>query len=181
MADIAENAVNTQQTEQTETKATETKATETKAEVKSDSAEVKHLKELLSKVNSEAAGYKRQLREKMSADEQAEADRKAQQEALENEVKELRKQNTVNTYTAKYLSLGFDADSAADTATAMADGDTDKVFENLKTLTENIKKSAIVDALNKQQGLTVGKAPTTEDKEKSALNDLRKAMGLPTK
>ena len=89
-------------------------------------------KDLLERANSEAAKYKKELNAKLSADEQAEAERKAAQERMEAELSELKRDKAVSEHKAKLLGLGYDETLAADTAKALADGNLDIVFANQK-------------------------------------------------
>ena len=78
-----------------------------------DDGEVKKLKEALSKSNSEAASYKRQLHEKMTADEQKEAERKEREQQIDEELASLRKDKAIATLETTYLAAGYPADLAA--------------------------------------------------------------------
>lgn len=113
-------------------------------------------KELLDKAASEAAGYKKQLREKMTADEQAEADRLAkQQEAddrykeLEEKFNQLQRQNVITEYKTKLVGLGYEEKLAGETAKAMAEGDMQKVFANQAKFMEARDKAQKAEALKK--------------------------------
>ena len=73
-----------------------------------NSAEVDRLKKALSNSNSEAAEYKRQLKEKMSADEiKAKEDAEAR-EKLQKDYDELKKKVAVSDNKAKLLALGYE-------------------------------------------------------------------------
>lgn len=111
------------------------------------SAEIDRLKAALSKSNSEAADYKKQLREKMTAEE---AKAKEDAEKLEELIRErdaLLREKTVAGYKAKYLALGYDEGLAGDTAEAMAKGETDKVFANHKKHLDATEKKIRADVL----------------------------------
>lgn len=95
-------------------------------------AEVENLKRLLSKSNSEAASYKKQLREKMSADEIKAKEDAEKQEKLKNDYDELLKRVRISENKAKLLSLGYDDALAGESAKALAEGDFDRLFENQK-------------------------------------------------
>lgn len=100
-------------------------------ETSAESAEIARLKAALSKANSESADLKKQLRSRMSEDEAAKADNAAKWAEMEEKVARLEREKTESIYKAKYLAMpGFDEKLADETAKAMADGDTDKVFEN---------------------------------------------------
>ena len=105
-----------------------------------NSAELDKLKTALSKSNSEAAEYKRQLKEKMSADElKAKEDAEAR-EKLQKDYDELLKKVTVSDNKAKLLALGYEDALATETAEAMANGELDKVFANQKKHLDSVEK-----------------------------------------
>lgn len=88
--------------------------------------EVERYKNAVSKANGEAAEWKRKYNEKLTDEE-----RKAQEDAQKDEtITSLRRQIAVSENTAKYLSLGYSADMAKETAEAIADGKMDVVFAN---------------------------------------------------
>ena len=144
-----------------------------------DDKEIQRLKDALSKSNSEAADYKRQLRAKMTDDEAKAAEEAKTREALETELENLRKDKAISSYQAKFLGLGYDAESAAAAAAALQAGEFDKVFDAQATFIEAAKKAAVAGALNDQPGLSQGKPLGKEAQEKAELEKLRKYMGLP--
>lgn len=77
------------------------------------------------KAASELASYKKQLKEKMTADEQA----KANQEAFQKQLDDLQKENNQMKFEKQFLSSGYDAKTAASLADAMASGDMKKFTE----------------------------------------------------
>lgn len=160
------------------TTATETETTQTVDNSDALTKEIEKLKRQLSSANSEAANYKRALREKQTAEEQAAADTAEKQKAMEEELAMLRKDKTTNAYKAKYMGIGFDEAMAQTTAEAMVNGDMDSVFANLKTLTDNITKSATAKIMDSQANLTNGAPPTGADLQKQQEAEIRKAFGL---
>lgn len=90
----------------------------------------KKLKESFDKVSSELAAKKKEERERMTAEERAEEERKAQLEAMQTELTELRRERAIDKATAKYLEVGFDAELAKSTAIAYVEGDHEAVFDN---------------------------------------------------
>ena len=162
----------------TETEQTETAKTEpAKTERPVSTAEVDKLKAALSKANSEAAEYKRQLREKQTAAEREAAERAEQEQAMRAELETLRKEKAVADYTNRALEVGFDTETAAQAANAMADGDMSAVFEALRAFVEATKTRLENEALNRQPGLSTGTAPTTNTVDAETAQ-LRKWMGL---
>lgn len=115
-------------------------------------------KSALDKVASEAASYKKQLRERQS-DEEAKAAKDAEErEALLARVKELEHKETVSTYTNAYLALGYDEKIAKSTAEAMAKGDMDTVFANQKLHQETREKALRTERLKETPPPAGGKS-----------------------
>lgn len=131
------------------------------------------------KVASDLAAANKKLRAKMTEEEQKESERLAQQEAIEQELKQLRHEKTVSTYKANYLSLGFDGDLAVDSAEAMADNDMERVFANLKKHTEALKKSLTAEIMKNTPVPPAGDEQNADLKKQKELAMLRRSMGLP--
>ncbi len=91
--------------------------------------ENKKLKMASDKAASEAAAFKKQLREKLSADEIAMQEKAEKEAQKDEELNKLRKENTVNKFTAQFLALGYDAESAAKAANSQYENDTDELFK----------------------------------------------------
>ena len=176
-----ENVVTTTTTDDTpDVEHTETAKAEPVKNDKPNTTEVDKLKAALSKANSEAAEYKRQLREKQSAAEREAAERAEQEKAMREELETLRKEKAVTDYTNKALEVGFDTETAAQAANAMADGDMNAVFDALKAFVEATKTRLNNEALNRQPGLSTGVPPTTNTTTDSEREQMRRWMGLPT-
>ena len=105
-----------------------------------NNAELNRLKTALSKANSEAADYKKQLRSKQSDDEAAAAAQKEEHEKLVKENAELKRSMAVSTNKNKLLAMGYDEKLADETAVAMFDGDMEKVMANQSKYLEAQKK-----------------------------------------
>lgn len=105
-------------------------------------------KEVFDKKASEAAGLSKQLKDRMSEEEQkaaAEAEEKAN---LLKKVEELERKDKISSYTAQYIGMGYDKALAEDTAKAMADGDMEKVFANGAKHREALEKKIKEDLIN---------------------------------
>ena len=88
------------------------------------------------KTASELASLKKKQSELLSEDERKKQEDAEKMAGLEQQVKDLTGQLTVNQYTAELLGLGYDKDLALATAKAMVDGDTKTVFANQKAFKE---------------------------------------------
>ena len=118
-------------------------------EAKSISAEteINRLKNALTKVNSENAEYKRKIRESQTEEEAKAAAQKEEYEKMLQENADLKRAMEISDKKAKLISLGYDSKSAEETATAMIDGDLEKVIANQGIFIEAQKKSVIADQM----------------------------------
>lgn len=112
-----------------------------------NSAEIERLKNALSKSNSEAAGYKKQLREKMTEDEQKKQKEQEEREELQNKYDKLLRESVISKNKAKLVALGYEEALADETAEAMADGDSEKVFANQQKHLASFEKKVRAEAL----------------------------------
>ncbi|OUN08352.1 hypothetical protein B5G43_02940 [Flavonifractor sp. An92] len=144
-----------------------------------DSGEIQRLKDAVSRANSEAADYKRQLRAKQTDDEAKAAEDAKAREAMQQELESLRRDKAVGAYQAKFLELGYDATAAADAAKALQAGEFDKVFAAQAAFIDATKKAAAAGALDKQPGLSHGDPVGAEAKKQAEIAALRRYMGLP--
>lgn len=128
------------------------------------------------KVASELAAAKKQLRARMSEDEQREADRAAKDAERDAELQQLRREKTLSTYKASYLAQGYDEKLAEEAATAMVDGETDVVFSAMKKHAANVEKELRARILKETPVPPPGNEP--DDKKKDRMAKLRKDFGL---
>ena len=104
-------------------------------------------KDLLDKANSEAASYKKQLREKMSADEQAQAQQAEAMKSMQDELAALRQEKAVGDLTKRWMGLGYSEELATATAKAMTEGNMDVVFKNHAAFVAEREKSLKAELL----------------------------------
>lgn len=110
-------------------------------------AEVERLNAALSKSNSEAAEYKRQLRAKLTEDEAQKQKEQEDRDNMQKELAALRRESSVSKNKAKLIGLGYDEALAEETAEAMEDGQLDKVFVNHKKHLDAFEKKIKADIL----------------------------------
>ena len=110
-------------------------------------SEINHLKETISKANSEAKEWKDKYRstldEATRKQQEAEENAKKQQEELDS----LRKTTAIAGYKASYLAMGYEEKLAEDTANALYDGDNERLFSNQKKHMETVAQRAKEEAL----------------------------------
>ena len=126
---------------------------------------VAQIKATADKAASEAASYKKQLREKQTDDEIKAAEREAKFAEVMAEVEKLRHEKVVGTYVASYLAMGYEEKLAKATAEAMANGDTETVFKNQKIHLENREKALRTELLKQTPPPAGGSASTTITKK----------------
>lgn len=130
------------------------------------SGEVDRLKTALSKSNSEAADYKRQLKEKMSAEEVKAKEDAESREKLQSDYDALLRKVSVSENKAKLLALGYDDKLADETAEAMVDGKLDVVFANQKKHLDSVRKELRSELLKETPPPEGGSSSDTMTKEK---------------
>lgn len=113
-------------------------------------------KDATDKATKEAAEYKKQL--KALQDQQKTGNTKADATIaqLQEQVAELTRQNTISSYTAQYVALGYEAELAKATAIATADGDVATVFENQQKFLEQHDKDVKANILKQTPGPAKG-------------------------
>ena len=87
-------------------------------------------KAVFDKKASEAADLGKQLKARMTADEAAKAEHDETLKAMREELETLRTDKAIGDATKKWMSLGYDEKLAVETAKAMVNGDTERVFAN---------------------------------------------------
>ena len=135
-------------------------------------ADLEKHKEATNKATKEAAEYKKQL--KALQDQQKTGNSKADETIarLQEQVNELTRQNTISSYTAQFVALGYDTDLASATAIATADGDVATVFENQRKFLESHDKNIKADIL--KQTPKPGQGGTGKQAPAMTLEKLRK-------
>ena len=135
-------------------------------------------KESFDKAASELAEAKRQLKARMTEDEQKELERAAADAAMKAELESLKRDKTISESKARFLGLGYDETLATETAKALAEGDMEKVFTNQGLHLENVKKATAAERIASESQPPAGQGrPDTSEKQE--VNKLRTAAGLP--
>ena len=133
-------------------------------------------KAVFDKKASEAADLSKQLKSKMTQDEQIAAQQAEAFAAMQAELESLRADKTISEYTAQFLALGYDEKLAKSTAEALHKGDMAVVFKNQAAFVADREKSMKAELLKSTPVPPAGagdKAPSKEDFQK--MNLLEKA------
>ena len=136
------------------------------------------LKEALSRANSQAAEYKRQLREKQTEVEREAAERAERDKERDEELATLRRERTISKFEAQYLAAGYSPELASASAKAQADNDTETVLANQLKFIAETKKNLEAAALGKQPPLTPGQPPKAQSDEDKFFETVARYAGL---
>lgn len=123
-------------------------------------------KDVFDKTASELADYKKQLRDKLSADEIKAREEAERQKKLQDDYDALVKKVTLSETKAKFLALGYDDKLASDMAESLIDGDIDKVVANQKKHLDATEKKIRADVLHNTPKPEGGSSADTMTKDK---------------
>jgi hypothetical protein len=116
-------------------------------------------KDLLEKANSEAASFKKQLREKQTADEQAAAQQAETLKAMQDELEALRKEKAITELSKRWMGAGYTEALATSTAKAMAEGNYDQVFKDFEAFVDTHNKAMKSELLKQTPTPPAGNVP----------------------
>lgn len=123
--------------------------------------ELEKLKKRLSEVNSESAGYKKQLRELQGKETAAAEEQKEMMDKLQSENAELKRSISLAEKKANLIGQGFSEELAVSTATAMVDNDMDTVLKNMALHSDAMKKDITSGMLRNTPRPPAGSEQTT--------------------
>ena len=128
----------------------------------SSSSELERYKNAVSKANSEAAEWKKKHNALLSEEEQNKLAAEEELSNIREELDTLRREKVESDNRARLIALGYDETLAADTAKAIADGDTDKVFAYQKQHQEALEAKIRADILKDTPRPPAGGAGSAE-------------------
>ncbi len=99
-------------------------------------SELEKYKNAASKANSEAAEWRKRHNALLSEEERKKQERDDELSELRNKLETMEAEKRIAGHKAEFLALGYDEPLADDSAKALADGDTAKVFANQKKFLE---------------------------------------------
>lgn len=142
--------------------------------IKNNDSELTKMKELISKANSEAANYKKELRAKQTEQEAKEAERNEELEQMRQQLATLEHEKKVAEYSSKFASYGYDSSMATENANALINGDIDTVLANqakyLETQKGLIKSELMKQTPRPESGNSDGKTKTITKKDLFAMS-----------
>ena len=116
------------------------------------------LKQSVTNASADASKYKKQLQDRMSEEEKANADREAATAAMQQELELLRHERNVAQHKAELTAIGFAEDLAQETAEAINAGDTAKLFAGIRKFVESHDKELQAKSLMSNPVISGGEA-----------------------
>lgn len=111
------------------------------------SSELERYKNAVSKANSEAAMWKKKYNAFLSEEERKKNEAEEEMNKIREELETLRKEKLESDHRAKLIALGYDENLATETAKALINGETEKLFVALKKHQETLEKQIRADVL----------------------------------
>lgn len=139
------------------------------AQLAQERADKEKYKNLNDKTSREAADYKKQLRAKMTAEEQEAIAKQEAKDALEKEIAELKARERVRDYTELLMDkeIGMSKKDAGELAQNLVDGDFEKALSVLGNHIKSIKDNSYQQALKNRPDIAAGNG----EPDKNALGD----------
>lgn len=123
-------------------------------------------KEVFDKTASELAEWKKKHNALLSEEELKKQANEEELSTLRKQVEEMQKEKLIAGHKAQFLALGYEESLADETAKAMADGDTAKVFANQKKFLESHDKAYKAQLMGKPTTPPAGSCGSTMTLEK---------------
>ena len=139
--------------------------------------DVDKMKSALDKATSEAAGYKKQLRDRMTEEEAAKAKAAEDMASVMAELEALRAKEAIGEYTTQFMSIGYDEALARSTAQAIQKGDMTAMFKNHAKFVVEREKALKAELLKETPAPPAGegtKSVSAEDFKKMNLAEVAK-------
>ena len=119
------------------------------AKIKELEAERDKLKQSVTNASADASKWKKQYQDKLSDEEKAKEQQSEANAALQKELDDLRNERNIAKYTAALSAsdIGMDAETATAVAQALNAGETEKVFEGIRSFIVSHDKALAEKAL----------------------------------
>ena len=132
-------------------------------------------KDVADRYASEAASFKKQLRERMTEEEAAKAKAAEDMASVMAELETLRADKAVSEYTTQFMGIGYTEELAKSTAMALQKGDTAVMFKNHAKFVADREKALKAELLKNTP------TPPAGDGEQKKTREDFKSMSLAEK
>lgn len=130
------------------------------------------------KLTSENGNLRKELRKYMTEQQAKEAERQAELDAREAELEMLRRDKTLSDMTANFLARNYDETMARQAAEALADGDTNALFDIMARRDMAYEKTLRAKILA-ETPKPPASDPNSEEAKRQDKENLRRLFGLP--
>lgn len=127
-------------------------------------------------VASELSAHKKQLQDRMTAEEKAQAEREEADKALKEELATLRYERAVSNFKAKLLEAKYSADDADKLAKAAASGKMEDFMTAIATANASIEKSLRTEIMKGTPRPGAGNEPDAPDKATEIALSIAKSV-----
>ena len=141
-------------------------------EIEDNSAELERYKNATSKANSEAAEYKRKLKELEAKAAEGTSDTEKQMAELKEQIETLQREKSLSEKKASFLKLGMNEDLANKCSEAFVNGDSDSLFEGMTSFIDahdKAFKAELLKSTPRPDGVG-GKSPEMTKEKLSKLS-----------
>lgn len=151
---------NTKENSETEQKSN---STALEAKIKELEAERDKLKQSVTNASADASKWKKQYQDRLSEEEKAKEMQSEANAALQKELDDLRNERNIANYTAALSAsdIGMDATTAKAVAEALNSGDTNKVFDGIRSFIASHDKAMAEKAMLNNPTLPGGNSTKT--------------------
>lgn len=133
-----------------------------------EEANKKAMSNALTKANSEAASYKKKMKEAMDNATAA----TSETEKLNQRIAELERTNKVSAKKAQFLANGFTDEQSGKMAEAYADGDMDKIMEIQSAFLADREKNIKAELLKQTPKPVAGNSDSSEEKPSANVAEM---------
>ena len=131
------------------------------------------------KLTSENGNLRKEMRKYMTEQQAKEAERQAELDAREAELEMLRRDKTLADLTANFLGRSYDEVSARQAAEALADGDTNALFD-IMARRDIAQEKALRAKILAETPKPPASDPNSEEAKRKDKENLRRLFGLPS-
>lgn len=138
-------------------------------EMPESTADIERYKNAVSKANSEAAEYKRKLKEAAANSEKATAEANNELATIKEQLAALQREKSISEHKASFIAQGYSEALALDSATALMDNNPAKLFANMQTFMQEHDKALQAEKVGNmpRPGAGVGNPDGTADFSKA--------------
>lgn len=131
------------------------------------------------KLTSENGNLRKEMRKYMTEQQALEAERKAELEAREEELKTLRRDKMLSDLRANFIGRNYDESLAQKASEALADGDFNALFDYMAQRDTTYEKALRANILA-ETPKPPASDPNSEEAKRQDTEKLRKLFGLPS-